>query len=125
MRNALSLLAVIPAVVLFSFLANAGTGATEQQNLPDTSTIDHAVKHCLDVVHDYHPLDPLDREFFSHFDAFFNPASGRVENNAIYAGDQAPLFQFNKCMASKGYLFQKRPVTPAPEDSLFREEKHR
>jgi hypothetical protein len=49
------------------------------------------------------PADEVDKLFFRKFDAFYNTATGKVQNNAVYVGDQAALYQFDKCMASKGY----------------------
>ncbi len=41
--------------------------------------------------------------FFKKFDAFYNLATGTVQNNATeVAGDTEPLYEFNKCMASEG-----------------------
>jgi hypothetical protein len=75
-----------------------------QQNLPppqETQTaINDAVKYCVDVVHRF-PADPIEAQFFRGFDAFYNPASGRVENNGYRNGDLPPLYEFNKCMASQ------------------------
>jgi hypothetical protein len=36
------------------------------------------------------------------FDAFYNSATARVENNARYIADQEPLYRFEKCMARHG-----------------------
>jgi hypothetical protein len=41
--------------------------------------------------------------FFKHFDAFYNPVTGRVENNGYLNGDIPAQYQFNKCMASQGF----------------------
>ena len=66
------------------------------------STIDDVVKQCVDVVHRF-PADKSDLSFFKKFDAFYNSAAGRVENNAFLDGDLPALYQFNKCMASQGF----------------------
>jgi hypothetical protein len=75
---------------------NAGA----QANLASVNkpTADDLVQHCVDVVH--HHSDATG--FFAKFDAFYNPANGTVENNARLVGDEEPLYQFNKCMASQG-----------------------
>jgi hypothetical protein len=65
------------------------------------STIDDVVKQCVDGVHRF-PADKSDLSFFKKFDAFYNSAAGRVENNAFLDGDLPALYQFNKCMASQG-----------------------
>jgi hypothetical protein len=68
----------------------------------EKTSIDTVIKQCVDVVHHF-PADQIEKTFFKNFDAFYNPASGQVENNAIVVGDQAALYQFNKCMASHGF----------------------
>jgi hypothetical protein len=64
------------------------------------------VKHCIDVVHQFPAHNQLDvgtnESFFKNFDAFYNPATGRVENNGYLNGDIPPQYQFNKCMATQG-----------------------
>ena len=42
-------------------------------------------------------------KFFSEFDAFYNPANDRVQNNSIFVGGQPAVFMFNKCMVSQGF----------------------
>jgi hypothetical protein len=66
------------------------------------SPVDKAVKHCVDVVHSF-PADQMSAQFFKKFDAYYNSASGRVENNAYLNGDLPVAYQFNKCMASQGF----------------------
>jgi hypothetical protein len=51
----------------------------------DKSAIDRVVKYCVDVVH-HLPTNELNAMFFKDFDAFYNPATGRVEKNVVYAG---------------------------------------
>jgi len=62
--------------------------------------IEKVVKHCVDVVHQF-PADQFLAQYFKRFDAFYNPATGRVENNGYLNGDRPPLFEFNKRMASQ------------------------
>jgi hypothetical protein len=62
----------------------------------DTATINKTVTECLKVVHS------LADDYAKYFDAFYNPATGKVENNVIYATGRSALFQFNKCMAQHG-----------------------
>jgi hypothetical protein len=54
----------------------------EQQS---QAIIERAVKHCVEFVHQFADRNQLDvatnPSFFKHFDAFYNPATGRVENN--------------------------------------------
>ena len=42
-------------------------------------------------------------EYYTSFDAFYNPSNGQVEKNAATVqGRVEPLFYFNKCMAETG-----------------------
>jgi hypothetical protein len=60
--------------------------------------IEATVKRCLHRVHEETQL--------GLFDAFWNAASGKVENNAHLNRFLAPgLFAFNKCMAEEGVPF--------------------
>ena len=87
------------AVLLGLLLASLASMAQEKS---PKSTIDDVVKQCVDVVHRF-PADNSDLSFFKKFDAFYNSAAGRVENNAFLDGDLPALYQFNKCMASQGF----------------------
>jgi hypothetical protein len=86
---------VLPVALLVVCLA---TSATAQEN----SALEKTVKQCVDVVHRF-PSDEIEKRFFQKFDAFYNPATGTVQSNAVYVGGQAALYQFNKYMASKGF----------------------
>lgn len=94
--------AVSLATVLISVLAAgaAGANAAEQQ-LDQAAVIEKAVKACVEVVHATKARD-FDQMFYKEFDAYYNPASGTVQNNAYRAGDTRPLYTFNKCMVQKG-----------------------
>jgi hypothetical protein len=94
-----------PVFALLTF-----TTASRAQDKPATDkakTIESVVKHCVDVVHQFPAHNQMDvgtnENFFKHFDAFCNPATGRVENNGYLNGDIPPQYQFNKCMASQGF----------------------
>ena len=78
------------------------TGKSPEEFATDeTAIIKKAISDCLKVVHSY-PAEPMNESFFKRFDAFYNTASGRVEDSGVYVGDQAPRFQFHKCMAQHG-----------------------
>jgi hypothetical protein len=47
------------------------------------------------------------------FEAHYNPATGLVENNATYAEDRAPEFQFNKCMIKYAVPLKRLLSRPA------------
>jgi hypothetical protein len=83
---------------------------TTQAIPPDQSQvaiIEKVVKHCVDVVHQFPDHNQMtvgtNAGFFKNFDAFYNPATGRVENNGYLNGDIPAQYQFNKCMASQGF----------------------
>jgi hypothetical protein len=70
--------------------------------------ITKTVKHCVAVVHaagkcgqDSCP-NGFDQAFFQGFDDFYNPASGKIENNVTVQGERKAMFVFRKCMAEKG-----------------------
>jgi hypothetical protein len=67
----------------------------------DKATLAKAVKQCVDVVR-ADDSEPVFKKFYQQFDAFYNPASGRVESNAFRPIDQKPFFVFKKCMSEKG-----------------------
>ena len=75
--------------------------AATMSNAQDKAVIDKAVSDCVQFVHSFQ-ADPGMQSFYRKFDAYFNVATGLVQNNATLVGDQAALFQFNKCMAQKG-----------------------
>ena len=78
---------------------------TTQTNPPKQSQemIEKVVKHCVDVVHQFPATQIEEKQFFKQFDAFYNSATGLVQNNGYRKGNIPPLYQFNKCMASRGF----------------------
>ena len=44
----------------------------------------------------------MEAKFWTDFDAYYNPASGRVENNVTFNGQRPALYAFNKCMNANG-----------------------
>ena len=61
-----------------------------------------AINRCVNVVHNTQPPESYMAMFYKNFDAFYNPATGLVQNNAKFVGDQDPLFVFQKCMTAQG-----------------------
>ena len=100
----------LSCLVLFAMAQQkpAATQGTTNTISPEQSQaiIEKVVKHCVDVVHQFPAHNQMDigtnENFFKHFDAFYNRATGRVENNGYLNGDIPPQYQFNKCMASQG-----------------------
>lgn len=68
----------------------------------NADAINKAVKHCVEFVQKS-PGTDMEKYSFSKFDAYYNPATGLVENNVVYVDDQLSLFKFNKCMVSEGF----------------------
>jgi hypothetical protein len=62
----------------------------------ETAAIKQTVRACVQVVHS-NP-DAL----FQSFYAFYDAATGTVENNVIYQAGREPLFRFQTCMAEHG-----------------------
>lgn len=66
------------------------------------STLNKAISQCVQVVRSIPgPKDAFGGQVFANFDAFYNPASGRVQNNNQYV-DQSAVYAFTKCMAAQG-----------------------
>jgi hypothetical protein len=67
--------------------------------------ITKAVKLCVATVHKVGKCtgaacpEEYELKFYTNFDAFYNPASGTVENNVTLQGERKALFIFKKCMA--------------------------
>ena len=62
-----------------------------------------AISQCVQAARDEAPKDALLAKFYLDFDAFYNPASGRVQNNNVYHGGLPAVYAFNKCMALQGF----------------------
>lgn len=61
-------------------------GTTQMLSSEQQAIIEKVVKDCVEVVHQYpvhHQIGVITiKEFFASFDAFYNPATGTVQNNA-------------------------------------------
>jgi hypothetical protein len=86
-------------VVLASGTALAQSGQVD---------VGKVVRDCVEVVHQTKlgPDESYMASFYRNFDAFYNPATGTVQNNATSVGDQKALFVFQKCMAERGVPLQ-------------------
>lgn len=65
-------------------------------NETETVAIKETVRACVVVVHS-NP-DTFSQGFY----AYYNVATGTVENNMLYRAGREPLFRFQKCMAEHG-----------------------
>jgi len=81
------------------FLAVVMVSAAHAQ-APDPAVINKAVKTCVDFVRTL-PQSNKDwpPAWFDNFDAYYNPATGRVVTIESY---DIAKFQFDKCMAGQG-----------------------
>jgi hypothetical protein len=81
------------------FLAMAMVSAAQAQ-ATDRTEIDKAVRTCVAFVR---TLSQSNKDWppawFDNFDAYYNPATGRVVTIESY---DIAKFQFDKCMASQG-----------------------
>lgn len=84
--------------------------SAQSQADAQTQAIVKVVKYCVSVVNKTVPdeaeMKEVYRKFYKNFDAFYNPATGTVQNNATTVGDQKPLYFFNKCMAEQGFALK-------------------
>jgi hypothetical protein len=95
------------AFILFAIctiLISQNDAFAQQDN--SAVAIKKIVKQCVDYVHNYKESDPNYQDRNTLFDAFYNSASGKVENNALLNIDQKALYIFKKCMAEKGLPLQ-------------------
>ena len=63
----------------------------------------NVILQCVQIVKKSAPKDDYNQNFYSQFDAFYNPATGRVQNNNLYNGGIPVVYAFNKCMTSLGF----------------------
>lgn len=93
----------VAAIWILMLCAPASGQTTASPNFTpqQIEAINQVMKHCIDIVHG--TQDPIYQEFFHRFDAYFNAANGKIQNNATVVGDQKALFVFNKCMAQNGF----------------------
>lgn len=63
------------------------------------------IAQCIEVARASAPKDTPDYSlgFYTRFDAYYNVASGLVQNNVRLSGEMPALYAFNKCMASQGW----------------------
>ena len=98
-------------VVLFSVVLNPSALAEAQLPPDRTSEIKKVVKQCVEAVR----AGATQGSEFYNFDAFYNSATGRVENNVTMQGERKGLFLFNKCMSEKGYPLGSNSAPPDPD----------
>lgn len=88
---------IITIIIVLNFIAKPSVA----QGADDKDTI-FAVNACIKVVRNT-KVEPGFSSFFKNFDAYYNPNTKLVYNNAQNVGDQKALFVFKKCMTEIGY----------------------
>jgi uncharacterized coiled-coil protein SlyX len=68
----------------------------------EIATLKAAIEACVQVGRAVPPPQYSDGSMTKGFDAYYNPISGRVQNNVRYQGEMPALYAFNKCMVGKG-----------------------
>jgi hypothetical protein len=86
-------LAVV-VVTAVAAMPSAAMAAATPAKVDNSAAVKKVVAQCVETTH---------ADGYNHFDAFYNTASGAVENNVLYVADQGALFIFDKCMAEAGY----------------------
>jgi hypothetical protein len=84
--SSIALMMIVPGQYVFAAEAPNFTAA-------EVATINKIVALCIKKVHS------KGDELSKHFDAFFNPSTGRVEYNAMFQIERESIFRFEKCMA--------------------------
>ena len=78
--------------------------AISQQVSPDlVPSLQKVIRQCVEAVHSLAPsgATPMN-DVHTSFDAYYNPATGRVVNNNQYVSQEA-VYSFNKCMSERGW----------------------
>jgi len=91
-------LALALTIIASPALAQPQTNPTDPN-----AALKSAVRACVRHVRNMPNPNPVYGDSYKHFDAFYNPASGRVENNAFLNVDQQALYVFRECMAEHNY----------------------
>ena len=68
------------------------------------ASLTDAVSKCVFIIRNSAPKEGWPgADAYTSFDAYYNPGSGRVENNVVVQGGRPALYAFNKCMAARGF----------------------
>jgi hypothetical protein len=90
-----SLLGAVSAITTQSPPPASPSGLTGDQ----VRLLTGMIPECVKAVHKAEP----DNDFYQQFDAYYNAATGRVENNVMLNGSRPALYAFQKCMTYKGW----------------------
>ena len=78
---------------------NSTSAFSDNLSVPQINAVNAVVKACVQVSRTQEQEVP---GATWHFDAFYNPATGRVQNNVEYNFQRRFLFVFHKCVAERG-----------------------
>lgn len=67
-----------------------------------TATLQAAIEACVQIGRATPPPQYSDASLTKNFDAYYNPITGRIQNNVRYQGEMPALYAFNKCIVRKG-----------------------
>ena len=79
------------------------TSGPQQLNSSQAAALGKVIAQCVQIVRSLAPpgATPISDVHIT-FDAFYNPASGRVQNNNQYVSQDA-VYAFNKCMTERNW----------------------
>jgi len=98
-RKVLPLLASVTMLIASSVMAEEKTNYDKK---PIITSVSDAVAYCVDEVHKHKGEDSYEDKFYLNFDAYYNPATDRIIDNAMRNGDMPPQYVFRKCMTQIG-----------------------
>lgn len=90
---------VIPLLASVMMLIALPIMADEKKSI---TMVGDAVAYCVDEVHKHKGEDSYEDKFYLNFDAYYNPATDRIIDNAMRNGDMPPQYVFRKCMTQIG-----------------------
>ena len=91
---------ILPLLAISMMLISSHTIAGEKNS--KTSVVD-AVAFCVDEVHKHKVEEIYEQKYYLNFDAYYNPATNRIIDNALVNGDLPPQYVFRKCMTKVGF----------------------
>ena len=72
-------------------------------NREQTDAIESAVSSCVKLVRESAPAESYNKTYWTEFDAYYTPTSGKVRDNVVINGQRPAKYAFDKCMAAKGF----------------------
>jgi hypothetical protein len=96
---------ILPVVFILIGTAIAALPAhSQQKGAADTiAKIKDVVQGCVQYVRNMPNPNPMYGDSYKYFDAYYNTATGQVENSAHLNLDQQAVYVFRKCMAEHNY----------------------